>query len=131
MIFRVDATSSTPVYRQIIDQVRYAVATGRLQEGDRLAPIRDVAVKTRVNRNTVARAYAELERSGVLRNRAGQGSFVVMEEPSISRARARKFLSEQIDIMLVEAHQLRFTEPDIMKLLAERLEKIDFGRDKD
>lgn len=82
MIFRIDPATSKPVYQQIIDQVKYAVATGRLVEGDRLEPIRDVAVQTRVNRNTIARAYLELEREGLIRTRAGQGSFICGEAPA-------------------------------------------------
>ena len=76
MIFHVDPASAKPVYQQLVDQIRFAVAGGRLVPGDRLPTIREVAVQVRVNRNTVARVYSELEREGLLRTRAGQGAFV-------------------------------------------------------
>ena len=63
--------------------------SGRLREGDRLGAIRDVAVQTRVNRNTVARAYAELERQGVIRSRPGQGSFISGKGPRRGRQNGR------------------------------------------
>lgn len=133
MLFEIDPRSPTPVYRQIIDQVRYAVASGRLREGDRLDPIRDVAVQARVNRNTVARAYAELEREGFIRTRAGQGSFVCLDRPFVSRRRARQILTESFDALLVQARELQFTEPELRELLtslfAERLKRIPFPKD--
>ena len=64
MLFHLDPASTTSVYRQLCDQVKRSVAAGSLAPGDRLPTIREVAVRTRVNRNTVAKAYAELERDG-------------------------------------------------------------------
>jgi len=76
MFFRIALASATSVYRQVGEQIKYAIATGALAPGDRLPPIRDVAAQTRVNRNTIAKAYSELEREGVIFSRPGQGSFV-------------------------------------------------------
>lgn len=124
MIFKIDPSSPKPVYQQLIDQVKYAVATGRLTDGDRLDPIRDVAVQTRVNRNTIARAYMELEREGVIRTRTGQGSFVCGDGQGVGKIRARKILAEGLDELLAQAHQFRLSEEEVWDLLRERLEKV-------
>jgi GntR family transcriptional regulator len=124
MILKIDANSSKPVYQQIIDQVKYAVASGQLRADDRLPPIREVAVQTRVNRNTVSRAYMELEREGVIRSRAGQGSFVSAEGAGIGRARAKKMLGEKIDELLSEARRFQLGSDDLLALVQERLSKV-------
>lgn len=76
MDLNLDPRSSTPLYRQIVDQVRRRVAQGVLRPGDRLPTIRDLAARARVNRNTAARAFQELEASGLVHTRVGQGTFV-------------------------------------------------------
>jgi GntR family transcriptional regulator len=124
MIFKIDPLSPKPVYQQVIDQVKYAVASGRLADGDRIDPIRDVAVQTRVNRNTIARAYMELEREGVIRTRAGQGSFICGDGAGLARTRARRILSERIDGLLAQAHQFRLSEEDLLDLVRERLARV-------
>lgn len=123
MIFQIDPLSAKPVYQQLIDQVKYALATGRLAEGDRLEPIREVAIRARVNRNTIARAYLELEREGIIRTRAGQGSFVC-GGTALAKAKARKLLAEQIDDLLARAHQFKLSEADVLELVRERLERV-------
>ena len=123
MIFKIDPSSPKPVYQQIIDQVKYAVAAGRLKEGDRLGSIRDVAVQTRVNRNTVARAYMDLEREGIIRSKTGQGSFI-SDGPDVSRSRAKRILSDLIDDILVQAHHFRLSGEDVLNLFRERLDKL-------
>ena len=67
MIFQVDPASSKPVYQQLMDQVKLAIAGRRLRPGDKLPTVRDLAVQLRINRNTVARVYSELEREGAIR----------------------------------------------------------------
>ena len=129
MIFLIDPNSPKPVYQQLIDQVKYAVASGRLTPGDRLPPIRDVAIQARANRNTVARAYMDLEREGVIRSKAGQGSFVSDGAPEVSRARARRMLEGRIDDLLAQAHQFRLSEEDLLDLVRERLDKVSLQGD--
>lgn len=124
MIFTVDPYAPKAVYQQLIDQVKYAIARGRLAAGERLPAIRDVAVQARVNRNTVARAYQELEREGVIRSRAGQGSFVSEEAPEVSRARARRELAPRIDELLAQAHHWRLSEEELLTLVRERLGRV-------
>ncbi len=107
--------------------MKYAVASGRLREGDRLGSIRDVAVQIRANRNTVARAYSDLERESVIRSRPGQGSFISDSGPDIGQKRARKILSDAIDEVLAQARQFRMTQDDVLSLVRERLSKVDLG----
>jgi GntR family transcriptional regulator len=83
-VFQIDARDSTPIYAQIERAVRAAIASGRLKAGQQLPTVREMAVDLRVNANTVARVYADLERQGVLETRRGVGSFV-----SATPARAR------------------------------------------
>lgn len=124
MIFQVDVSSSKPVYQQLIDQVKYAVACGRLQPGDRLPPIRDVAVQVRVNRNTVARVYTELEREGVLHTRAGQGCFVSDRGSALSRAEQQRQLTNRIDEMLAQASLFGLGRQQVLDLFAKRLAAV-------
>jgi len=76
---RLDQSSSDPLHRQIVDQIRHQIAAGRLRPGDRLPPVRSLATELGINVNTAAKAYAELERSGVLSTAPGRGSFVAGE----------------------------------------------------
>jgi GntR family transcriptional regulator len=102
-----DPTSPIPLYLQLVEQVRRLVALGALRPGDRLPTVRELAVRTRVNRNTVGRAIQCLEREGVVRTRVGQGTFVVGDGvSSIDPARREKALEEALDRLLVEAHTL-------------------------
>jgi len=129
MIFRIDPLSPKPVYQQVIDQVKYAIASGRLAEGDRLDTIRDVAVQVRANRNTIARAYQELEREGLIRTRVGLGSFVCGDGGGLAKAKARRILTEQIDDLLARAHQFRLSEEEVLALLRERLNRVQLSSD--
>lgn len=128
MIIKIEPASPKPVYRQVIDQIKYAIASGRLREGDRLDPIRDVATATRINRNTIARAYQELEREGVIRSRAGQGSFVGGSGPAPHRGQSCRILAERIDELLTLAHQFRLDEDAVRALIDERLKKINLDK---
>lgn len=121
MMLKIDAASSTSVYRQICDQVKYAVATGALQPGDRLPTIRSVASTHRVNRNTVAHAYSELEREGVIVARRGQGSFVAVRTTSIEKRERLRFVEDMIRKLLVEAYHLDLSLSELHELM-ERVE---------
>lgn len=102
-----DPSSPVPLYLQLVEQVRRLVALGALRPGDQLPTVRELAVRTRVNRNTVGRAIQSLEREGVVRTRVGQGTFVVSDgASSIDPARREKALEEALDRLLIEAHTL-------------------------
>jgi len=124
MLFQIDLNSAKPVYQQMMDQVKFAVAAGRLRTNDRLPSIRDVAVQARVNRNTVARVYSELEREGVIYTHAGQGAFISDRGSQLSRAEQRRQLTARIDEMLAEAHLFGFTGEQIQTLFEQRLRGV-------
>lgn len=117
MIFRIDLVSSIPVYRQMCDQVKHAVAAGTLGPGDALPTIREVAAATRVNRNTVARAYMELEREGVIVARPGHGSFIAEGAPSIQKRERVRILEEMARMLLVQAYHFQIPLEEVRSIL--------------
>ena len=126
MWYRIDLSSGLPVYRQIIEQVRRAVASGLLKPGDQLPTVRDLAVELTVNFNTVSRAYMELQRDGIIVSGAGRGSFVAPQQapPPADAGRLRAQLLPEVDRMLVAAYHLGLTADDVYSLVNERLPLI-------
>ena len=122
MMWKIDLASPTSVYRQIIEQVKYAVATGALAPGDRLPTIRQVAADTRVNRNTIAHAYAELEREGVISSRPGRGSFVEDVKTAIHKRERLRILEEMVEKVLVEAYHFQIPPEELRKVF-DRVER--------
>ncbi len=114
-IISVDARDPTPIYAQLERGLRAAMATGRLQPGDQLPTVRQLAVDLRVNANTVARVYAELERVGVIETRRGVGSFIraTAAEAHPPRERDRR-LKTFLTRVLADADAAGFTADDLM-----------------
>ncbi|MEM9405020.1 MAG: GntR family transcriptional regulator [Acidobacteriota bacterium] len=97
---------SLPLYQQMIDQIRRRISSGRLSAGDRLPSVRTLAEELTVNRNTVSRAYRELERDGFVVSRHGDGVFVAdRSSPFLARER-QQLIDEAVDRLLSEAEQL-------------------------
>src|SRR2546430_9459881 len=88
-MFQVDAKHPTPLYHQLDRSIRFAIATGKLGIGDQLPTVRQLAVDLRINANTVAKVYAELERSGVVETRRGVGTFVTARPNEAASRRHR------------------------------------------
>jgi GntR family transcriptional regulator len=131
MVVSIDASDATPIYAQLERGLRAAIAAGRLRPGDQLPTVRQLAVQLRVNANTVARVYAELERSGVLETRRGVGSFVRMgaldvRPPDEHARRLRAFTTR----VLADADAQGFTADDLVGALLERRE-AEPGRQHD
>ena len=119
-IVSIDSRDRTPIYAQLERALRAAVATGRLQPGDQLPTVRQLAVDLSVNANTVARVYAELERAGVIETRRGVGSFVCgtaarAHPPREHDRRLRAFVTR----LLADADAAGFTLEDVMQALEE------------
>jgi len=119
-IVSIDSRDRTPIYAQLERALRAAVATGRLQAGDQLPTVRQLAVDLSVNANTVARVYAELERAGVIETRRGVGSFVCgtaarAHPPREHDRRLRAFVTR----LLADADAAGFTLEDVMQALEE------------
>jgi GntR family transcriptional regulator len=120
MVLELNYKSGKPVYLQVVDQVKAAVASGAVQPGEALPSIRPLAESLRVNRNTIAKAYTELEHQGVIESRAGRGCFVT-ERPSTLRKDARtKILTDEIDQAVVQAHHLQVERIEFLRLCDER-----------
>ena len=121
MDISINLTDGVSIYRQIANQVKYLVASGLLQPGEELPPIRTLALQLKVTPNTIVKAYGELENSGVVHKRRGSGTFVSEGRPQQVALRERRRLIEQrIDGLLAEAHQLKFTSEDILRMVRER-----------
>jgi GntR family transcriptional regulator len=126
MRFQCDSTARTPIYRQLIEQVREGVARGQLQPGERLPSVRQLSKELVVNPNTIARAYTELEREGVLNSRQGLGVFVATASSDLKVAARRERINALIDRLLTEAIHLGFTSAELSALLAQRLTQFQF-----
>jgi GntR family transcriptional regulator len=109
-----------PIYRQIVNQVQYLVAAGRLAPGEELPPIRTLAEQLVVNPNTIARAYLELERAGIVTKRHGSGTYVSDTGSPLKRAERLKLLTERADALLAEARHLDVDFEEILQLLRQR-----------
>lgn len=127
MQFRCDTTSRTPIYRQLIDQVRRAVARRRLRPGDRLPSVRQLSRDLVVNPNTVARAYTELEREGTLVTQQGRGVFVAEPHSDLTKTARRKQLVEKLDLLLVEAVHLGFSADELLAMVHDRISQYAFA----
>ena len=124
MQVRISNSDGTPIYRQIVSQVKYLVAAGRLQAGDQLLPVRTLAEQLVVNPNTVARAYRELETAGVIITRQGSGAFVSDNGSPLALREKRKVLEERVDMLLAEAANLDIDVSTVVKLLRDRSRKL-------
>lgn len=120
MDITITLTDGVPIYRQIVNQVKYLVASGLLQPGEELPPIRTLALQLTVTPNTIVKAYDELERSGVVHKRRGAGTYVSEGRPQLEQQERERIIERRIDALLAEAHQLNFTADDILRMLRER-----------
>ncbi len=126
MDITINLTDGVPIYRQIVNQVKYLVASGLLQPGEELPPIRTLALQLKVTPNTIVKAYGELETSGVLQKRQGSGTFVSEGRPQqVALRERRRVIEQRIDALLAEAHQLNFTADDILRMVRERKAAMD------
>ena len=117
--------SGTPIYRQIIDQVKLGVATGTLAAGDALPSVRNLAEQNLVNANTVVKAYAELVRGGVLESHHGKGFFVAEKRQVYSQAERLRRLRQAVEAFVHEAVFLDFTAEGIRQAVDEKLAELD------
>ena len=120
MRFVIDSKSGVPFYRQIIDQVQFAIANGRLAAGDRLPTVRQMAVDLKINLNTVARAYQELEIKGVVTTQMGTGTFVADKKVEISELERQRMLDQVCTELLARASSYGFTVREVYEALGAR-----------
>ncbi len=117
MRFSVDPKAPTPPSEQLADQVRFAVAAGRLGVGERLPSVRALAAEVRVNPNTISRAWRELEREGVLEARRGEGVFVAISGPEACRVARDRLIAERLGRALAEARSSGLSELAVQELV--------------
>src|SRR5262245_28413614 len=120
MQIRISASDGVAIYQQIVNQVKYLVASGRLSPGEELPPIRVLANRLLINPNTVARAYRELEVAGVVVKRGTAGTYVSDAGSPLARRERLKILTERVDGLLAEARQLGFSLEEVAALLRQR-----------
>lgn len=124
MQLRIHPSSGVPIYRQVVDQIRNLVASGRLAPGSELPGIRALAEQMLVNPNTIARAYLELERAGLLTKRHGAGTYVADSPRKLTRNQRASALTESVDALLTQAAQLGVGYEEVVELLEERNARI-------
>src|ERR1700704_5457813 len=127
MLLHLNPSSGVPVYLQLESQVKQAVAAGALRTGEALPSTRKLAAELRINPNTVARAYQDLERDGVTRSVPGGGTFVaggLPGLPGLLKSEKVKRLRPHARQLAVEGRQLRLTREQTLKLLEEELDKL-------
>ena len=120
MQINISAKEGAPIYQQIVNQVKYLVASGRLAPGEEIPPIRALAEQLTINPNTVARAYLELERAGVVTKRHGAGTYVSESGSPLARRERVRILTRRIDALLAEAVNMGIELDEIVGLLRER-----------
>lgn len=122
MQLSIDAKSGVPFYRQIIEQVKFAIARGDLRPGDRLPTVRQLAVDLAINLNTVVRAYREMEIEGVLNTQQGSGTFVSDRKPEIDQLERQRMLDQIITELLARAFDYGLTFDEVLEGLRQRKE---------
>ncbi|HKO03539.1 MAG TPA: GntR family transcriptional regulator [Candidatus Acidoferrales bacterium] len=128
MILQINFKSGMPIYLQLVDQIKAAAASGALRPGEALPSIRPLAEELRVNRNTVAKAYTELESLGVIETLPGRGCFLKENHSALRKEVRRKLLIAEIDQAIVQAHHLQVPRPEFLQLIHERMEVLDDKR---
>jgi GntR family transcriptional regulator len=125
LLFQINFKSGKPAYLQLVDQVKAAAASGALQRGEALPSIRPMAEELRLNRNTIAKAYSELENQGVIETLPGKGSFLKQNHSPLRKDVRRKLLIEEIDQAIVMAHHLQVSGHEFLKLIEERMKALE------
>jgi GntR family transcriptional regulator len=124
MQLHISPHDGVPIYLQIVNQVKYLVASGRLEPGAELPPIRTLAEQLLINPNTVARAYRELEIAGVVVKRRTAGTYVSDAASPLARRQRLKIISERVDALLAEARQMNIETDELIELIQERDESM-------
>jgi GntR family transcriptional regulator len=131
MLFQLNFRSGKAVYLQLVDQVRTAAATGALRAGEALPSIRPLAEELRVNRNTVAKAYAELESQGVIETMPGKGCFVREGSSPFRKDVRRRLLAASLDDVAIQAHHLQIDRDEFLRVAEERFDALETRRSRE
>jgi len=124
MFIHIDPQNGTPIWQQIVQQVTRQVMSGSLNVGDRLLTVRELASELRINPNTVARAYMDLERDGIVETRRGAGTFVCDVARDKTPLELRRIIEQQFDSIIVEALHFNLTKSQLLAIFKERLDAM-------
>jgi GntR family transcriptional regulator len=125
MLLRVHPASGVPLYLQIESQVKQAIAAQAIRQDDPLPPVRKLAAELRINPNTVARAYQNLERDGIIRTVQGGGCYVNGQAPRLLKPEKIRRLKPLATQLAVESRQLLLPREDTLRLLEESLNELE------
>jgi GntR family transcriptional regulator len=119
----ISAGSPSPIFRQIVEQVRLAVMTGKISEGDQLPSVRTLAERLLVNPNTIAKAYAELTRDGLIDGQQGRGVFICKPRRMYTKTERQRRIAPLIDALVNEGIWLGFSPDELIQALSQKLER--------
>ena len=128
MQLHISTKDGVPIYVQIVNQVKYLVAAGRLAPGEEVPPIRVLAEQLVVNPNTIAKAYRELEREGLVTKRHGSGTYISDNGSPLARRERMKILSQRIDALLAEARHMDVPLKEVIDLIRDRHDNLKEGK---
>jgi GntR family transcriptional regulator len=130
MQLHISTKDGVPIYLQIVNQVKYLVAAGRLAPGEEIPPIRTLAEQLVVNPNTVAKAYHELEREGVVTKKHGSGTYISDNGSPLARRERLRILTQRIDALLAEARHMDVSLKEVVELVRERHDNLQPREEK-
>ena len=125
MQIKIDNASDRPVYQQIIDQVKRDIAIGRLGRDEKLPTVRQLAGQLAINPNTIAKAYQQLEREGIITTRPGSGAFVANLGSDLSGSVKKKLISEDLERAVVDAFHMQIDSQTLLKWFNEAIGKFN------
>ena len=125
MQIHISSDDGVPIYLQIVKQVKYLLASGRLEPGEELPPIRVLAEQLLVNPNTVARAYRELEVAGVVTKRRTAGTYVSEGGSPLAKRERTRILTDRVDALLSDARQLNISTDEVLAMVRRRNERFE------
>lgn len=126
-MFNIDQRSSTPIYQQLVQEIKEAILRGALQPGDKLPSVRDLASRLTINPNTIQKSYQELERQKVIETLRGKGTFVCLDYQAREDEEKMRELKENLRKTLVEAHYLGLDQERIVKLVRQLMQELGIG----
>jgi len=131
MQFRIDNASDRPVYQQIIDQIKRDIALGRLIKDEKLPTVRQLAKQLAINPNTIAKAYRQVEREGIIVTKPGTGAFVASLDSNLSKSVRKKIASEELERIVIEAFHMQIDRQTLLELFDSAVEKFNLSPKKE
>ena len=124
MQFKIDNSSDRPVYQQLMDQIKRQIAMGLLRQGEKLPTVRQLAASLVINPNTIAKAYKQLEREGIITTRPGAGAFVTDLSSNLSSSVKKKIITEQLERVIIEARHMDLNKKTLSEWFDKAIEKF-------